>query len=57
MSLSEFAASAAATAVLTMLIKGGVAVFGHSIHWLAALLISAVLVYGGFLFIDGDWID
>lgn len=44
-------------ALLAVCIKAGVAVAGHSIHWLLAVLIALVLVYGGFVVIDGDWID
>lgn len=41
------------SAVLTVAIKGGVAMFNHSIAWWAAALIALVIVFGGFL-IFGD---
>ncbi len=46
------------SAVLTLLIKGGVALFQHSIAWWAAALIALVVVFGGFLILgdsDGWW--
>ena len=46
------------SAFLTLIIKGGVALVGHTIAWWLAGLISLVVVFGGFLiFIDGDGID
>jgi hypothetical protein len=53
----ELAATTAVVGALAALIKAGVALAGHSIAWWLAALIAAVLVYGGFLIIDGDWID
>lgn len=40
-----------------LLVKGGVALFGHSIAWGWAMLIGFVVVFGGFLIIDGDVIS
>lgn len=45
------------SAVLGAAIKGVVALSGHSIHWGWALLTGFVIVFGGFLIIDGDVID
>jgi hypothetical protein len=47
------------SAVLTLAIKGGVALFHHSIAWWAALLIALVVVFGGFLILsDSDgWFE
>jgi hypothetical protein len=45
------------SAVLAALIKGGVALFGHSIAWIWAIVIALVIVYGGFLLIEGDIIQ
>lgn len=48
----------ALSVVLTLAIKGGVALFQHSIAWWAAALISLVVVFGGFLILgdsDGWW--
>ncbi|MEU7980517.1 hypothetical protein AB0B63_18535 [Micromonospora sp. NPDC049081] len=45
-------------AVLTLLIKGGVALTGHWIAWWLAALISLAVVFGGWLIItdtDGAW--
>jgi hypothetical protein len=47
----------AVTALLALAIKGGVAMTGHSIAWLWAVLIAAVIVWGGFLIIEGDIIS
>lgn len=41
-------------AILAILIKGSVALFGHSIAWWVAALIALVAVYGGFLILDPD---
>jgi hypothetical protein len=53
--VAELLAKLAGTVLLTLLIKGGVALFQHSIaSWLAAL-IAAVVVFGGVLILeDGD---
>lgn len=45
------------SAILTLLIKGGVALTGHSIAWVWAAFIALVIVYGGILIIDGDVIS
>lgn len=45
------------TAVVTVAIKAGVAMAHHSIAWLAALLIGSVVVFGGFVIFDSDWIN
>lgn len=44
-------------AVLALAIKGGVALFHHSIAWWAAALIALVFVFGGVLILgdDSDW--
>lgn len=55
--MSELTAGLVVTAILTVLIKGGVALAGHSIAWLFAVVIAAVLVFGGFVVFDSDWID
>lgn len=55
--MTEFLWKVLASAVLTVLIKGGVALFQHSIAWWTAALIALVVVFGGFLILDsdGDW--
>lgn len=55
--MTEFLIKAVLSAALTLLIKGGVAAFGHSIAWWAAGVIAVVLVFGGWLVLSGDWID
>ncbi len=45
------------SALLTLLIKAGVALFGHSIAWWLAALIALVVVFGGFLILDGDGLE
>lgn len=45
------------SAALTLLIKGGVALTGHSIAWIWAAVIALVIVYGGILIMDGDVIS
>lgn len=53
--MSEIAIRLLLSAVLTLLIKGGVAVFGHSIAWWFAAVIALVLVFGGwFILVDSD---
>jgi hypothetical protein len=49
--VAEFLIKVAVSAVLTLLIKGGVALANHSIHWLLAAGIALVLVFGGWLII------
>jgi hypothetical protein len=46
-----------ASAALAAIIKGGVALTGHSIHLVWAVLIALVVVYGGWLILDGDAIE
>lgn len=56
--MSEFVAKLAVSAVITLLIKGGVALFGHWIAWWLAALIALVVTFGGWLIIsdtDGAW--
>jgi hypothetical protein len=56
--VNEFVAKLAVSALLTLLIKGGVALFGHWIAWWLAALIALVVVFGGWLIIvnsDGAW--
>lgn len=55
--MGEFIAKLLLSIVLTLLIKGGVALAGHSIAWVWAALIALVVVFGGFLILDGDVID
>lgn len=49
-----FALQVGTSALLTLGIKGGVAIAGHWIAWWAAALIALAVVFGGFLFLDGD---
>jgi hypothetical protein len=46
-------------AVLTPLVMGGFALFGHHIVWWLAALIALVAVFGGWLIVvdDGDHSD
>ncbi len=56
--MTEFFAKLLLYAVVTLLIKGGVALFDHSIAWWLAGLIALVFVFGGWLIItniDGAW--
>jgi hypothetical protein len=43
--------------VLTPIVKGAVALSGHSIAWLWAAVIALFLTFGGVLILDSDWID
>jgi hypothetical protein len=46
------------SAAIMLLIKGGVALFGHWIAWWLAAVIALVLVFGGWLILgdaDGAW--
>jgi hypothetical protein len=52
--VDEFIGKVIIAAVLTLAIKGGVALFHHWIAWWLAALISIVVVFGGFLILDGD---
>ena len=54
----ELAIRVALSVILTLAIKGGVALFHHSIAWWAAALIALVVVFGGVLILgdsDGWW--
>lgn len=53
----EFGVKAALTVVLGFGIIGGVALFGHHIAYWAAFLIAALFVWGGWIVLDGDWVD
>ncbi len=56
--MNEFVAKLAVSALLALLIKGGVALFGHWIAWWLAALIALAVVFGGWLIIvdsDGAW--
>lgn len=53
--MNEFLVKLGLSTLLTFLLKGGVALFGHSIAWWLATIISLALVFGGwFIFIDTD---
>ena len=52
--MNEFLARLIVSAVLTLIIKGVVALFEHSITWWLAALIALVVVFGGWLIIDSD---
>lgn len=53
--MAELLVKLAVSALLTLLIKGGVALFNHWIAWWLAAVISLAVVFGGWLiFIDGD---
>lgn len=53
--MSDFLLRLLLSAAVTLLIKGGVALIGHSIAWWLAALIALVLVFGGwFVLIDSD---
>lgn len=57
--MTELALKLIGTVVLTLLIKGGVAVAGHWIAWWLAAVIALVVVFvGGWLILidaDGAW--
>lgn len=53
--MNEFWGKVIASGVLTLLIKVLVACAGHWIAWWLAGVISLVVVFGGWFFIDGDW--
>jgi hypothetical protein len=56
--MAEFLAKLLVSAAFTLLIKGGVAVFGHWIAWWLAAVIALVVVFGGFFLItnaDRAW--
>ncbi|MEU7170363.1 hypothetical protein ABZ949_02580 [Micromonospora tulbaghiae] len=56
--MAEFLWKLLASAILTLLIKGGVAMFDHWIAWWLAAAIALVLVFGGWLIItnlDEGW--
>jgi hypothetical protein len=52
--MGEFLIKLLIALVLTLVIKGGVALFDHWIAWWAAALIAAVVVFGGWLILTGD---
>lgn len=56
--MTEFLTKLAVSAVLTLLIKGGVALADHWIAWWLAAAIALVVVFGGWLIItnvDDAW--
>lgn len=56
--MAEFLIKLLISAVVTLLIKGGVALFDHWIAWWLAALIALVVVFGGWLILadtDGAW--
>lgn len=56
--MADFLIKMLLSAGLTLLIKGGVALFSHSIAWWLAALIALAAVFGGWLIIvdtDGAW--
>lgn len=56
--MGEFLLKAFLSAMLMLLIKGGVAMAGHWIAWWMAALIALAVVFGGWLVIvdsDADW--
>lgn len=56
--MNELFAKLALSAVLTLIVKGVVAMFDHSIAWWLAALIALVVVFGGWLILvdsDGAW--
>lgn len=56
--MEEFLIKTGLSGILWAAIYWGVQVFGHWIAWWAALLISVVFVFGGFLLLTGDdWFD
>jgi len=53
--MAEFLLKLLFSAVVTLLIKGGVALFDHWIAWWLAALIALVVVFGGWLvLVDSD---
>jgi hypothetical protein len=56
--MPEFLIKLAISIALTLVIKVGVAAFGHWIAWWLAGLIALVVVFGGWLIVtntDGAW--
>jgi hypothetical protein len=54
----EFLIKLVVSAAATLVIKVGVAAFGHWIAWWLAALIALTVVFGGWLFLadtDGAW--
>jgi hypothetical protein len=49
--MAEFLIKLVLSAVVTLIIKGGVALLGASIAWWLAAMIALVLVFGGWLII------
>lgn len=56
--MAEFLIKLVLSAIVTLLIKGGFALFGASIHWILAALIALVVVFGGWFIVvhSDDWI-
>lgn len=55
--MTEFLIKIVATFILGLVIIGSVAAFGHHIVYAVAFLIAAVVVFGGWLILDEDWIS
>ena len=53
----EFIFKLLGSAFLALLIKGGVALAGHSIAWMWAAIIAIVVVFGGFIILSEDVIS
>lgn len=53
--MSEFLIKLVLSVVMTIVVKGVVALFGASIAWWLAAIIALVLVFGGwFILVDSD---
>jgi hypothetical protein len=53
--MAELVVKLLISALLTVLIKAGVALLGHSVAWWLAALIALVVVFGGwFVIVDSD---
>lgn len=52
--MEEFVGKLIIAAILTLAIKGGVALAHHWIAWWLAALIAVVITFGGFLILDSD---
>lgn len=52
--MAEFLIKLIVSAVVALLIKAGVALFGHWIAWWLAAIIGLVVVFGGVLILDSD---
>ncbi len=55
--MPELTAGLALSAILTALIKGGVALAGFTIATWIAFLISLLFVFTGWLVFSSDWLD